>query len=222
MKATTTAQQTVGVALAKQETDGTVLVFVQTSVSRLDPAISQGTIIDGTGESSFWSVEDITGRIKFISAGIDLNDQDIVSVRAIIGSAGKWSIDASGRLVVNEVQTNKLCVGETCVTQDEFKKVFGETQTAQVSTTPPPPTQETAPSSTPPVIEETPPLEPADSETNPASNGASTTESAPEPAAEPEPAPESAAPESAPAPATETQPESTPAPDSTPVPEPSS
>ena len=237
MKATTTAQQTVGVALAKQETDGTVLVIVQTSTSRLDPAISQGAIVDGNGESSFWSVEDITGRIKFISTGIDLNDQDIVSVRAIIGSAGKWSIDASGRLAVNEVQTNKLCVGETCVTQDEFKKVFGGSQAAQVSITPPP-TQDTAPSSTPPVIEETPPLEePTDSETNPASNGAGATE--PEPAAEPEPvvAPESApepatepelvvAPEAAPtlelAPAPEPQPESTPASDSTPVPEPSS
>ena len=123
MKATST-KAVIGTALENfSGTTGTILAFVNVTGTKLDTSISQGTIVDGVGESSFWSVEDVTGRIKFISAGVGLNDQEIVNVKAIRGSAAKWSIDEWGRMVVEELKTNKLCVGETCVDESLLKKI---------------------------------------------------------------------------------------------------
>ena len=53
-----------------------------------------------------------------------MNDQEIVNVKAIRGWANKWSIDAFGRMVVEEIKTNKLCVGETCVDESMLKKIL--------------------------------------------------------------------------------------------------
>ncbi|OHA83031.1 MAG: hypothetical protein A2937_02405 [Candidatus Yonathbacteria bacterium RIFCSPLOWO2_01_FULL_47_33b] len=104
MKATTT-RAIVGTALEDfSGAEGKILVFVNLAAAKLDASISGGTIVDGVGESSFWSVEDVTGRIKFISAGVDLNDQEIVNVKAIRGSAAKWSIDEWGRMVVADLE----------------------------------------------------------------------------------------------------------------------
>ena len=130
MKATSSSY-TVGIALEPYDGTGknTIQVFMNLGYSHIDPAIADGTILDGTGESSFWSVEEGSGRIKFISQGIDLNDQDIVSVRAITGSAGKWSIDGNGRLVVGEVEANKvttktLCIDDVCIEKDTLRSLL--------------------------------------------------------------------------------------------------
>ena len=82
-------------------TEGTILAFVNVTGTKLDPAISKGTI--GDGQSSFWSIDDSSGRLKYIAA-LDLNDFDIINVKAIRGSANKWSIDAFGRLVVEDLE----------------------------------------------------------------------------------------------------------------------
>ena len=75
---------------------GKILVFVQLQHSDLDPQIQGGEVvasIDGT-ESAFWQIDEGSGRIKFI-APLDINDFDLVNVRAIRGSAGNWEIDSS-------------------------------------------------------------------------------------------------------------------------------
>ncbi|KKU81582.1 MAG: putative T4-like protein proximal tail fiber [Parcubacteria group bacterium GW2011_GWA1_47_8] len=112
MKATSTAQTTVGIALedfdASSPKDangvGKVTVFVNLAYTKLDPALSSGTVNPSDSASSaFWSIDNSSGRIKFANA-LDINDFDMVNVKAIRGSADKWSIDASGRMVVEDLE----------------------------------------------------------------------------------------------------------------------
>ena len=79
-----------------------------------------------TGEVSLadgWAVDLAAGNIKS-SYLLDMDGKDIINVRKIIGSAN-WSLDENGALSVKEVKTEKLCVGSVCVTEEQFKTVFG-------------------------------------------------------------------------------------------------
>ncbi|HAT68280.1 MAG TPA: hypothetical protein DCS20_01530, partial [Candidatus Yonathbacteria bacterium] len=180
-KATTTSRAFVGTALEDfSGAEGKILVFMNLSSARLDTKIAQGTI--GKGQSSFWDIDDSTGRLKYIAA-LDLNDFDIVNVKAINAIGSKWSIDAFGRMVVEEIKTNKLCVGETCVDESMLKKILekvgiGASATGPVVVTPEPtPVQE-------PLVEAAP--EPVVDESEPTSTPE---ESADSPAVTPEPTP---------------------------------
>ena len=88
---------------------GTILVFLNLSYIHLDPHIQKGDIValDGKGESGLWSVDHYSGRIKFI-APLDINDFDLVNVRAIRGSQSRWSIDEGGNLTVKKITTDEL------------------------------------------------------------------------------------------------------------------
>jgi hypothetical protein len=130
-KANTDDAQTVGIALESwngSPTDiGKVLVFVHTSYTRLDPRITGGTIaeIDGIEDSSYWQMQESTGRIKYI-APIDMNEFSITNVSAIRQAAGKWSLDENGRLVIDtvdarRVNTEEFCIDGVCVTGTEFR-----------------------------------------------------------------------------------------------------
>jgi hypothetical protein len=139
MKATSSSY-TVGIALEPFTSSspkdgqgvGSITVFTNVGWSHLDSSISNGTI--GHGQSSFWDIDESSGRIKYI-APVDFNDFDIVGVKAITGSAGKWSIDANGNLVVNDVQANKVtaqevtsqvfCIDDVCVDKDKLKAMLG-------------------------------------------------------------------------------------------------
>ncbi|MDP3785015.1 MAG: DUF5011 domain-containing protein, partial [bacterium] len=99
MKATTSGQ-TVGIAL--EPFDGTqnfgtstpkILVFVNLGYSKLDSEVTQN--------SGGWIVDQATGRVKSSYA---------LEVPAIFASSGKWSIDENGKLIVREIETQKLTV----------------------------------------------------------------------------------------------------------------
>ena len=148
-----------------------ILVFVNLGYSKLDASIQGGEIVepsavalraklDGEGESAFWGIDQTSGRIKFISP-LDLNDFDIVNVRAILGSGGKWSIDFSGRLTAEEVYTKKLCLEEVCVTKEELKKLLDLAGSASQASSP---EEQTSDEGLP---EEGPPEEPQPSSTAP-------------------------------------------------------
>jgi hypothetical protein len=137
-KATSTDTQTVGIALeawdpppAGGETEvGKVLVFVHTAYTKLDTNISGGTIatIDGIEDSSYWSMQEATGKIKYI-APIDMNEFSITNVSAIRQAAGKWSLDENGLLVVKEVvtetiTTDTLCFDDVCLTKNEVESLL--------------------------------------------------------------------------------------------------
>jgi len=152
-KKATTYSYTIGIALEdftksdiKDSGYGKILVFIDLGWSKLDSAISGDTIttLDGEGGSAFWQIDKSSGRIKII-APIDMDEFDIVNVRAIRGLMGKWSINEDGLLVVDEVDANRiktdvLCVEDICVNKDKFKEIFGNgidmvngnTQTADV------------------------------------------------------------------------------------------
>jgi len=152
----------------------------QAQIAELSEYIKGDEItLDGEGESAFWAIDHTSGRIKYI-APIDLNDFDIVNVRAIRGSLGKWSIDANGLLVVDEVRAERvnagvLCVEDVCVDKDKFKEIFGNgingsTQTAGVvepaPEPEPQPEADEPPAQTPdePEPAPTPEVEPSDNE----------------------------------------------------------
>ncbi len=137
MKATTSAQ-IIGIALQGYNgtaegsvvydtvTVGKINVFINLGYAKLNPQISGGTVnVTGTGESSFWDVDESSGRIKFIGA-LDINDFDMVNVKAISGSRGMWSIDENGKLLAKEVETGKLNVKDS-VTIGTKEKPIGMT-----------------------------------------------------------------------------------------------
>ncbi|MDA2921392.1 hypothetical protein MYX76_18190, partial [Desulfobacterota bacterium AH_259_B03_O07] len=105
MKATSSAY-TIGIALEDFDGDminedgtvtynsgGEILVFINLTYSKLSPDIKEGTV---AGE-----------------AMRDLNGSDLINVGAIKSANGQWSIDASGRLIVEEIKTKRLEVGDS-------------------------------------------------------------------------------------------------------------
>ncbi len=120
----TTSGQTIGIALenfsgvVSTSTDGAITydrnaigkisLFINLGYAKIDSQIAGGTVeLDGVGESSFWGIDESSGRIKFIGV-LDINDFDIIGVKAIYGSAGMWSIDGNGKLMAKEIETEKL------------------------------------------------------------------------------------------------------------------
>ncbi|PIP03899.1 MAG: hypothetical protein COX54_01895, partial [Candidatus Yonathbacteria bacterium CG23_combo_of_CG06-09_8_20_14_all_46_18] len=178
----TTSSYTVGIALENftsssrrdEQGVGTVLVFVNLGWSKLDPAIEGDALatLDGTGESAFWAVDQSSGRIKFITA-LDLNGFDIENVSAIRGTAGAWSIDASGRFVAREVVAERLCLGSTCVDETQLKALLGGAGVLAPTVESP----ATDPTTTPSVASDTPAGEGASS-TADTQGGASAAQSA--------------------------------------------
>ena len=153
MKATTSGQ-TVGIALepypnpndTNGETNATntpkILVFVNLGYSKLDSEIA-------AGESGGWIVDQATGRVKSSYA---------LEVPAIFASSGLWSIDETGKLIAQEVETQKLttqqfCVGATCITETEFQALLQNAGLIPAADTTPAPTSTSTPADTePPVI----------------------------------------------------------------------
>ncbi len=233
MKASTSGM-TIGVAISSfnanspKDTDGVgkVYTFVNLSYAKLDSAVTNGNLADG-----LWTLDESTGRIKAFSS-LDLNNMDINNVRSIQSGSGDWSISADGILVVKEVRTQKLCLGQICITETDLKSLLdhaglgavitapsGDTGGSTGSTTPPtggdsggsgssnPPTDPPASDPTP---TEPPPSDAPPAETPPA-EAPPTGGDTPPPASDPAPSP---APDPAPAPA----PDPTPAPAADPPP----
>ncbi|MFC1775678.1 immunoglobulin-like domain-containing protein, partial [Patescibacteria group bacterium] len=151
---------TIGIALeAFDDVDGMILVFIDLASQMLSSEVASDTYaiaeLDGAGESAYWNMEP-SGRIKYI-APIDMNGFSIYDVKQIVGSMGKWRIDANGILVAEEVQTNKLCVGTTCVDENTLKALLQNAGLGGVDATA--------------SVIDTTPLESTDS-ANPDSNGA--------------------------------------------------
>jgi len=144
----------------------------QTEISGLIPTGKIGTSTDYSllsdliknGEvnmSDIWTIDRVNGKIKSL-ASLDMSNLDIENVKAIKSVSGNWSLTEEGVLAVKEIQTEKLCIGQTCITEIELKALL---QTAGVSgsATPVPvpddgssSTQETPDDSTttPPIIAE--------------------------------------------------------------------
>ncbi|MDP3785407.1 MAG: NYN domain-containing protein, partial [bacterium] len=102
----TTSGMTVGIALEPfsdaATTTGKILVFVNLGYSKLDSEIAGGN-------ASGWIVDQASGRIK-TSYTLDMDNKDIVNARRILSASGLWSIDENGKLIVQEIQTQKLTV----------------------------------------------------------------------------------------------------------------
>jgi hypothetical protein len=83
------------------------------------------------------------------------NDQDLaggslLNVKAITSLGGKWSIDEAGNLVVEVIKAKQLCLGATCINEDQLKQILQGTGSSVQS---PEPTTTTV---TEPVTSETP------------------------------------------------------------------
>jgi hypothetical protein len=83
---------------------GKILVFVNLSWVKVDSDIFN------SGE--LWYVDQATGRVKAkFTGGIDLAGNNIENVGRILSQSGTWSIDETGKLIVQEIETQELKVG---------------------------------------------------------------------------------------------------------------
>ncbi len=88
----------------------------------LDSKVSGGALAGGD-DATFWTLDSDTGSIIY-NGDLNMNGFDINNVRAITSVSGAWSIDEAGRLTVAEVQTEKLCIGSTCITEAQLKDLL--------------------------------------------------------------------------------------------------
>ncbi len=94
--------------------------------TKLDLFIASSTI----NTNHIWTVDSNTGSIKLVSSQIiDMQGQDIVNIGKLISSSGKWSIDENGKLVVREIEANKIktgefCMGGKCIDVDKFEALL--------------------------------------------------------------------------------------------------
>ncbi|OHA85380.1 MAG: hypothetical protein A2591_01645, partial [Candidatus Yonathbacteria bacterium RIFOXYD1_FULL_52_36] len=134
-KKATASAYTVGIALdtfdESSEKDGNgigkVLVFVNLSYAHIDSAVADGSILSTTG-SAYWNFDDATGRLNFVTP-LNMNNFDIVGVRAISSATSQWSIDEGGKLVVGEIEAQKvttktLCVDDICIEKDTLRALL--------------------------------------------------------------------------------------------------
>ncbi|OGC86337.1 hypothetical protein A2949_03260 [Candidatus Adlerbacteria bacterium RIFCSPLOWO2_01_FULL_54_21b] len=84
-------------------------MFVDVGIgSRLD--ITDYAYFDGASTTPPWAMDQETGEIK-TGRFIDFGDGDLASVRSIMSASGSWSLDENGKLIVKEIETEKLKVG---------------------------------------------------------------------------------------------------------------
>ncbi|MBI5138944.1 MAG: DUF5011 domain-containing protein, partial [Candidatus Vogelbacteria bacterium] len=109
MKATSTAQATIGIALepfngmSENATSTTytqsskILVFVNLTSGKLQ-GIANGNLDSG------WTVDQSTGVMKMSTAGVlDMQGKDIMNVGKLLSASGKWSLDENGKLSVQSL-----------------------------------------------------------------------------------------------------------------------
>ncbi|MBI3458989.1 hypothetical protein HY061_01875, partial [Candidatus Azambacteria bacterium] len=126
--------QTIGIALESfdgtiQTGNGTtvsqtgkVLTFINLSYSKIDSQLA--TAITGND----WIVDQKTGRIQS-QYTLDMNNKDIINVKAILSASNNWSIDESGTMIIREVvadtiKTKNLKVESGVTTLDRLTKVY--------------------------------------------------------------------------------------------------
>jgi len=144
---------TVGIALGSFSPNfandlSTIIVFV--NLKSLSPLVAGDEI------SGYFTFDEVAGRLKPL-ASLDLNNNDLLNVRSIISANGTWKIDEQGILTTTEVHTTKLCLGATCINENQLQEIL---QHAEVGSSPnPEPNPEPIPTSTttPPVSEIQPP-----------------------------------------------------------------
>ncbi|OHA58438.1 MAG: hypothetical protein A2571_01510 [Candidatus Vogelbacteria bacterium RIFOXYD1_FULL_44_32] len=117
MKATTTGM-TLGVALnsfaGESVSDtGEVMVFINMSYAKISDSVSDGDITE-----ALWQIDNTTGDIKAL-ASLDLGGKSLKNISSLSSITGKWSISEDGKLVVDEIETNKLTVKNGITTQDK-------------------------------------------------------------------------------------------------------
>jgi hypothetical protein len=152
---------------------GEVVVFVNLGFTHLSSQVSQGTL----ASNELWRLDEVTGQIK-TDYSLDLNNFDLLNVRAITSASGAWKIGESGSLVVKSVRAERgefdeMIVNNGVTVKDsdtgEYQCLYvasGSVKTkpgpCSAPSTPPTPVvppSETA-SDTPPVVEDSPVKEP--------------------------------------------------------------
>ncbi|QQG45313.1 MAG: hypothetical protein HYW89_00005, partial [Candidatus Sungiibacteriota bacterium] len=120
-------------------------------------------------------IDSLTGRIT-TTFGLDLNNQDIINVKSILSSNGKWSIGEEGKIKAVVVETNKVTLGKLELQKDDGTPYCIRIKSGALLVTPgscsSDPTSATPP---PPIAPPPPPVE----EELPTQNSSSTSTSTP-------------------------------------------
>jgi len=104
--------------LGKEFRIAKIEVSLNLGYSTLSSQISAGEINPGN------FIDPVNGVITPTLNALNMNGEDVVNVKNILSQSGKWSIDESGRLKVEEVHAQKLCLGDTCITESELKDLL--------------------------------------------------------------------------------------------------
>jgi hypothetical protein len=117
---------------------GKILVFVNLGYSRLDSEIATAANGD-LAMTNAWSIDQSSGKVNVNFFGdLNLNGNSIFNVSKIIGMDGKWKIDEDGtltavrvitdELIAKNVKTETLCIGATCITEEELKTLLQKSE----------------------------------------------------------------------------------------------
>ncbi len=104
----TESGQSIGTALQDSNGSGTGMIQVFVSIGYQKIQVAQNP----------------EGQLVSTESDLDMNGFAIINVKSIASLSGKWSIDENGLLVTKEIHTEKLCVGLTCVTEEELKTLL--------------------------------------------------------------------------------------------------
>ncbi|MBI2640408.1 MAG: hypothetical protein HYW91_00805, partial [Candidatus Sungbacteria bacterium] len=90
-----------------------VLVFVNLGYAKLDATVQ--TLTDPTNVASnataAWSVDQQSGKVNVTFFGdLNLNGNSIINVSKLLGANGQWQIDETGKLIIKEIETEKITI----------------------------------------------------------------------------------------------------------------
>jgi hypothetical protein len=122
----TSTESASGTVTSREVKISPISVLVSLRYAELSPVIENGEV--SIAEETRWSVSE-DGSIRSMSA-LDLSAFDIKNIRALRSASGLWSLTEDGVLSVKEIRSEKLCLGTTCITENELKMIL---QTANVS-----------------------------------------------------------------------------------------
>ncbi|MBI2640943.1 MAG: hypothetical protein HYW91_03630 [Candidatus Sungbacteria bacterium] len=72
-----------------------------------------------------WSVDQQSGKVNVTFYGnVNLNGNSIINVSKLLGANGQWQIDETGKLIIKEIETEKICVGKYCLTEKEVETLL--------------------------------------------------------------------------------------------------
>ncbi|OFZ56495.1 MAG: hypothetical protein A3D92_07560 [Bacteroidetes bacterium RIFCSPHIGHO2_02_FULL_44_7] len=90
-----------------------VVIWEEGQIDGIDYAYMTAVLAKAVQELDEKINEVASGQQSILGAEFDLQNKNIINVRNILSASGNWSIDENGKLIVKEIETEKLTVKES-------------------------------------------------------------------------------------------------------------